>query len=199
MPNRMDCARSGFKNEAMQCFVPLLLLCMNGFIKHLLDKVTADQPENWHRYLQPILFAIRGISNEFTGLSPFEVLYGANPRGIMDIYKELLIDKNTFKSTKDAYTYTCDTSERLLTACQYVRQALEKSCHKQRFYANQKAKLRRLKHGDLVLIFLPENNNMLKASWKGPYKLLAARTNVDCLIDLNKHKKVFNINMFKKV
>lgn len=81
---------------------------VNGVIKNLLAKVTYNHPDEWDWYLQPVLFTIHEMPNESTGLSPFEVLYGSNPRGIMDIYKDLLIEKHLSEETKEIYSYTVE-------------------------------------------------------------------------------------------
>lgn len=65
----------------------------NGTLKKMLAKVTDSHPTNWDILLPAILFAYREVPQNSTGFSPFELVYGANPRGPLSIYKELLIGK----------------------------------------------------------------------------------------------------------
>ena len=54
---------------------------LHGSLKSGLRKLCSDKPKEWHRYLSLILFALREIPNDRTGLSPFELLYGRSVRG----------------------------------------------------------------------------------------------------------------------
>ena len=36
-------------------------------IKNLLKKVTAEKPKDWHRYLGPLMFAVRDTPQDSTG------------------------------------------------------------------------------------------------------------------------------------
>ena len=42
----------------------------------------------WHRFINPLLFAYREVPQESTDFSPFELLYGRAGRGPMTILKE---------------------------------------------------------------------------------------------------------------
>lgn len=61
----------------------------NGTLKKMLAKVTNEHPENWNSFLPAILFAYREVPQKSTGFSPFELVYGANLRGPLSIYKDL--------------------------------------------------------------------------------------------------------------
>lgn len=90
---------------------------------------------------QIVMFAIKLRPNESTGMSPFEILYGSNPRAIMDIYKHL-VDKNLSEETKDVYSCTVELKERIIYLAIYAKQVLEQSGQKHRLYANQKSILK---------------------------------------------------------
>ena len=48
-----------------------------------------ERPNDWDKYLPELLFAVREIPQESLGFSPFELLYGRNVRGPMQILREL--------------------------------------------------------------------------------------------------------------
>jgi len=48
----------------------------NKTIKNFLKKVSAEKPKDWHRYLGPMMFAVRDTPQDSTGFTPFELLYG---------------------------------------------------------------------------------------------------------------------------
>ena len=53
----------------------------NGTLKSLLKRLCQDQPKQWHRLINSVLFAYREVPKESTGLSPFQLLYGRSDRG----------------------------------------------------------------------------------------------------------------------
>ena len=53
----------------------------NGTMKSMLKRLCSEQPRQWHRYINPLLFAYREVPQESTGISPFELLYGRAVRG----------------------------------------------------------------------------------------------------------------------
>ena len=48
----------------------------NKTIKNLLQKVSAEKPKDWHRYLGPLMFAVTDTPQDCTGFTLFELLYG---------------------------------------------------------------------------------------------------------------------------
>ena len=48
----------------------------NKTIKNLLKKVAAERPNDWHRYLGPLMFAVRDTPQDSTRFTPFRFLYG---------------------------------------------------------------------------------------------------------------------------
>lgn len=63
----------------------------NGTLKAMLSKVTLEDPSSWDITLPVVLFAFRDVPQSSTKFSPFELVYGANPRGLLCLYKVLLV------------------------------------------------------------------------------------------------------------
>jgi len=47
-----------------------------------------EQPRQWHRYINPLLFAMRSVPKS-SGYSPFELMFGRRCRIHMSILREL--------------------------------------------------------------------------------------------------------------
>ena len=60
----------------------------NGTLK-MLKRMCIEQPNEWHRYINPLLFAYRQVPQETTGFGPFELLFGRSIRGPIQILREL--------------------------------------------------------------------------------------------------------------
>ena len=63
----------------------------NGTLKSMLKKLSEEQPKQWDRYIPALLFAYREATQESTGISPFQLLYGRHVRGPLTILKQLWI------------------------------------------------------------------------------------------------------------
>ena len=60
----------------------------NRTLKSMIRKFVHEDARNWHQWLDPLLFAVREVPQASTGFSPFELLYGRKPRGVLDLIKE---------------------------------------------------------------------------------------------------------------
>ena len=54
----------------------------------MLRKLVSREGRNWDSMLPHVLFAYREVPQSTTGFSPFELLYGREVRGTLDILKE---------------------------------------------------------------------------------------------------------------
>ena len=60
----------------------------NRTLKSMIRKFVHEDARNWHQWLDPLLFAVREVPQASTGFSPFELIYGRKPRGVLDLTKE---------------------------------------------------------------------------------------------------------------
>ena len=70
-----------------------LLERWNGTLKSKLKRLCQDQPKEWDRLINPILFTYREVPQESTEFSPFQLLHGRLVRGPGTILKELWTKK----------------------------------------------------------------------------------------------------------
>ena len=61
----------------------------NGTLKSMLKRLCQDQPKQWHRLINPVLFVNKEVLQESKGFSPFQLLYRRSVRGHETILKEL--------------------------------------------------------------------------------------------------------------
>lgn len=168
----------------------------NGTLKHGLKKFLSTTGTNWHESLPYILFAYRELPHSSTGHSPFELLYGRNPRGPLDILKEEWAEPPS--QQKDVVTFLTDTYRKLeqahLSAKSNESAAKEDMAH----YYNKRSKMRSLKPADLVLVLLPSDTNKLQAQWQGPFPVLEKLSPTTYRVQTGHQKnqiKTLHINM----
>ena len=170
----------------------------NGTLKAMLKKLCAEQPRQWHRFINVLLFAYREVPQESTGFSPFELLYGRTVRGPMHILKELWTENVDVPETKTSYQYVFELREKLEATLELARAELEKAQNKGKHHYDCKAKPRKFRTGDKVLLLLPTDNNKLLMQWKGPYVIQEVVGPNDYKVKVGRGLKTYHANLLKK-
>ena len=170
---------------------------MNGTLKKMLRRMTAEQPRDWPRYLAPLLFAYREAPQASLKLSPFELMYGRAVRGPLTVLRDLWDGSNPSPEVKSSYQYVIDLEERLKATCQIAKEELLKAQALDRRYYNAKAKARTFQLGDKCLILLPTSTNKLLAQWSGPYNVVEVCSPLTYKVDADGVIKKLHINMLK--
>uniref|UniRef100_A0A8C5B8M4 Gypsy retrotransposon integrase-like protein 1 n=1 Tax=Gadus morhua TaxID=8049 RepID=A0A8C5B8M4_GADMO len=140
----------------------------NKTLKQMLKKVMQADGKNWDQLLPHVLFAVREVPQASTGFSPFELLYGRRPRGILDIAKE------AWESQPSPHRTTVDHVEqvrdRMARVWPIVRGHLQRAQQAQTRVYDRGAQLRTFQPGDLVLVPMAECRFLAK--WQGPYEVV---------------------------
>ena len=169
-----------------------------GTMKSMLKRLCSEQPRQWHRYINPLLFAYREVPQESTGFSPFELFYGRAVRGPMHILKELWTKEVEEPEVKNSYQYVFELREKLENNLNLAHSELQKSQVKAKHHYNRKTKVRKFMQGDKVLILLPTDHNKLLMQWKGPYKVSAVVGLNDYKVKVKGKERVYHANLLKK-
>ncbi len=171
---------------------------LNGTLKSMLRKLTVEKPKDWDRYLTPLLFAYREVPQASTGFSPFELLYGRTVRGPMHILKQCWTNESVDDEVKTSYEYVIDLKSRIEDTCELVRVELAKSQSRYKQIYDRKARHRKFKPGDKVLILLTTDHNKLLLQWKGPFNVVECVTPCDYKLDVNGRMRTFHANMLRQ-
>ncbi|KAL0174660.1 hypothetical protein M9458_030628 [Cirrhinus mrigala] len=60
----------------------------NQTLKQMLRRVTTEDKKDWDLLLPYVLFGVREVPQASTGFTPFELLFGRQPRGLLDVARE---------------------------------------------------------------------------------------------------------------
>ena len=142
----------------------------NAVIKNMLHHVIRQDARNWHRQLPILLWAMREVPNQTTGMSPFTMVYGKLARGPLSILKETWTGELSVPADfgKTATAYMQDLKERLEIA---NKLATEIATKEQKNYVeryNLRARDKSFNVGDLVIVLMPDSTNKLYSRWIGP-------------------------------
>ena len=116
----------------------------------------------------------------------------------MAVLRSLWTDEEQEEEIKHASAYVCDLRNRLEDTCKVARESLERAAATQKRHFDKRAKPRSFTEGDEVLLLLPENNNKLQMSWKGPYKVVRRVNSCDYQVTVRGNTKLYHANMLKR-
>ena len=137
----------------------------NQTLKQMLRKVIDREGRDWNKWVPYVLFAFREAPQASTGFSPFELVYGRDVRGPLDVLQEGWIGEQQ-DSQDDVLSYVQGVYDRLQESKEIVRQNMEKSQLQQKSWYDLKARETNLNVGDKVLVLLPTRTEKLLAKWK---------------------------------
>ncbi|XP_075779924.1 uncharacterized protein LOC142827821 [Pelodiscus sinensis] len=170
----------------------------NRTLKEMLRKFVGQEPRDWDALLPALLFAIREVPQSSTGFSPFELLFGRHPRGILDIIRENWEEQGT--RVQGSVQYVLNLREKLHRLGEFAKENLEQAQAKQARYYNQGAQLRVFDPGQRVLVLLPTPGSKLLAKWQGPFEILRRVGDVDYEVKVSGRKndtRIYHINLLK--
>ncbi|KAL4007856.1 hypothetical protein ACER0C_001708 [Sarotherodon galilaeus] len=171
----------------------------NQTLKNMLRKFVTETGSDWDQWLPYLLFAYREVPQASTGFSPFELLYGRQVRGPLDLLKEQW--ENPEPDGDNVIAYVLKMRERLEQMTILAQQNMKVAQNKQKTWYDKKARERTFQPGQQVLLLLPTTDSKLLARWQGPYKITKRLSNVNYELympDRRKKHQVFHINLLKE-
>ena len=170
----------------------------NGTLKKMLKRMCIEQPNEWHRYINPLLFAYRQVPQETTGFEPFELLFGRSIRGPIQILRELWSNDQADSVAMNSYRYVLDLKERMEQTLKLVKEETERAQLRYKKNYDRKTKQRSFEIGDWVLVLLPTDANKLLMQWKGPFMIDNKIGSNNYSLKVGSKFKTFHINLLKK-
>lgn len=131
----------------------------------MLRKTVDEEGKDWDRLLPYVLFAYREVPQESAGYSPFELLYGREVRGLLDVMKE---SWESSKSTDESILwYLIRMREKFEKTSSLVEANLSKAQAKQKHWYDKSARQRHFQEGRLCPNYLPTLTSKFTAQWQG--------------------------------
>ncbi|KAK7889409.1 hypothetical protein WMY93_024969 [Mugilogobius chulae] len=112
----------------------------NKTLKHMLRKFVCDTGADWDQWLPYLLFAYREVPQASTGFSPFELLYGRQVRGPLDLLRDYW--EQTETEGDNIIAYVVKMRERLEAMAALAQENLKEAQKQQKTWFDQKAKER---------------------------------------------------------
>ncbi len=171
----------------------------NKTLKQMLRRVAADDRRDWDQMLPYVLFGIREVPQASTGFTPFELLFGRQPRGLLDVAKEAWEQQPaTHRSTIE---HVREMRERIDRVMPLVREHLAAAQEAQRRHYDRAAQPREFQPGDYVLVLVPTAACKFLAKWQGPYVITEKLGPVTYRVrqpGRRKETQLYHINLLKR-
>ncbi|MBN3286867.1 NYNRI protein, partial [Polyodon spathula] len=167
-------------------------------LKNMLHRFVDQEKHNWAKLLPYLLFAVREVPQSSTGISPFELLYSRQPRGILDLIREGWEEQS--KESKNVVKYVLQLRDRLELVGRLAHDNLKAAQQKQQQSYNKNARIRNFRPGDKVLLLLPSSESKLFAKWQGPFQVIRAIGKVNYEIrqpGRRKESQIYHVNLLK--
>ena len=202
--NREFMNRLGCSPRFSSCYHPQatgLVERMVGTVKSSLAKMAADHPKSWHKYLGFVMWALREIPNETTGVAPWLLAFGQLPRGPLAVLKETWCGEREFPLDlgKTPFEYLKDLHKKLEIAKSYAEAHTKRE---QTRYANRYNLRSRDKHfnvGDKVLILQPDSTtSRLHSKWKGPATVVEVKSPYSYIVELDDRRYRLHANQLRQ-
>ena len=171
----------------------------NRTLKSMIRKFVLEDARNWHQWLDPLLFAVREVPQASTGFSPFDLLYGRRPRGVLELIKENWEEGSS--DSKNKIEYVMDLRAKLHSLGVMSREHLRQAQENQKRLYDRGTRLRDLTPGDKVLVLLPTSSTKLLAKWQGPIVVTRRVGDVDYEVvrsDRGDARHIYHINLLKR-
>ena len=139
----------------------------------MLCKTVTEEGKDWDKLLPYVLFAYREVPQVSTGFSPFELLYGREVRGPLDVLRESWVEM--------------------------ARENEARAKDQQKKWYDGNARSRKFNEGDeVLLVMLPTSASKLLAQLQGPYTVTRKVGEVSYEVDdRRKRRRIFHVNMLR--
>ncbi|XP_026116332.1 uncharacterized protein LOC113094960 [Carassius auratus] len=171
----------------------------NQTLKQMLRRVVAEDGRDWDLMLPYVLFGIREVPQASTGFTPFELLFGRQPRGLLDVAREAWEQQPAPHRT--VIEHVREMRERIERVMPLVREHLAESQRAQKRLYDRPAQPREFQPGDRVLVLVPTATSKFLASWQGPYTIIEKVGPVTYRVrqvGRRKEQQIYHINLLKR-
>jgi transposase InsO family protein len=174
---------------------------MVGTIKNMIHKVAYDHPKRWHQYLDFILWALREVPNETTGVPPWVLAFGHLPRGPLAVLKEAWCGEVDLPLDlgKGASEFLNELREKMKVAQSYAQYHTARAQSRYATRYNLRSKDKHFDVGEQVLVLSPNSTaSSVFSRWKGPATVVEVKSPYSYIVEYNGGKQHVHANKLRK-
>ncbi|XP_073681655.1 uncharacterized protein [Garra rufa] len=172
----------------------------NQTLKQMLRRVTAEDRRDWDLMLPYVLFGVREVPQASTGFTPFELLFGRQPRGLLDVAKEAWEQQQPARH-RSVVEHVQQMREKIDRVMPLVREHLAKAQQAQQRHYGRTAQPREFQPGDRVMVLVPTAACKFLATWQGPYTVIERLGPVNYRLrqpGRRRPDQIYHVNLLKR-
>ncbi|XP_055721489.1 uncharacterized protein LOC129813225 [Salvelinus fontinalis] len=166
-------------------------------LKSLLRSYCTEMDKDWEEGLPWLLLAAREVSQESTGFSPNDLVFGHRVRGLLSVLQD---DWKSHEPPQSLLSYVCDFRRRLYAAGEMAKEKLSSSQERMKGIFDRRTEPRHFSPGDQVLALLPIVGSPFEAKFQGPYTVVRKYTEQNYLVATPERRKAHqlcHVNLLK--
>ncbi len=171
----------------------------NQTLKQMLRRLVAMDKRDWDLMIPYVFSGIREVPQASTGFTPFELLFGRQPRGLLDVVKEAWEQQPA--AHRSVIEHVKQMRERIDRVMPLVQEHLSKVQQAQQRHYNRASQPREFRAGDRVMLLVPNAACKFLATWQGPYTVLEKIGLVTYRVrqpGRRRAEQLYHINLLKK-
>ncbi|CAM4552027.1 unnamed protein product, partial [Caretta caretta] len=171
----------------------------NRTLGAMIRKFVNEHSNDWDLVLQQLVFAYRAVPHPSLGFSPFELVYGREVKGPLQLVKQQWEGFTPSPGT-NILDFVTNLQNTLRTSLALARENLQDAQKEQKAWYDKHARERSFKVGDQVMVLKALQAHKMEASWEGPFTVQERLGAVNYLIAFptsNRKPKVYHINSLK--
>ena len=162
------CSLLGTKRILTSAYRPSsngLVESFNGVFKKKLLALAGEHPETWPQYVDGVLYALRTTTIESIGISPYELLFGREPKLLLEIGPEILMTH----PSKSVRQYMAELRTKLNFVSDEARKTEAKQKEKMKDVYDRHSKPYSYQSGDRVWIKSPQTTSGSTRKFRDQY------------------------------
>ncbi len=125
--------------------------------------------KEWDLLLPMLLFAYREATHEATGFSPFELLFGRQVCGPLDLVKEQWEEIENFPLSVG--NYLSNLYDKMKSMADMAKERDQAAKQKYKEFYDKGTRPRFFEEGESVLLLMPDGHSKLEACYSGPFTI----------------------------
>ena len=159
----------------------------NQTLKRLMHHiVNSDKPREWETKIEYLLWAYRSSPHSTTGLSPYQMVYGKIPRGILSTLRDNMTGlQTTHPHVSGSVKDYCEKIAKDLKISHDLADAYCDKAQKQYVtHYNLRSKDKSFEPGNQVLVLFPDSTNKLISKFQGPAVVKTKLNNYAYIVEM---------------
>ena len=137
----------------------------NQSFKSMLHFAMREHGRAWHKAVPFLVWSMREVPNATTGVSPFVLQYGVQPKGVLSLVKDNWTGMENLPTIKPVAQYLTELKSHLETTREFASHHAQKAQEQYAKYYNAHAQNKTFQVGEEVIVLEKDSNAKTYSRW----------------------------------